>query len=73
MNNLFTILMSLQLHFRMAGLIVFSWKTKYSYYHLHFIIANPSLRQWGRKEDWYDGPLISWGLGGIASLYSCEV
>jgi len=54
--------------FNMAGLLCFMcgpWA-------LH-VAVRPSHWQWWYKEEWYDGPLPSWGFGPLFLLAGCDV
>lgn len=45
-----------------AGKVDFVVTTNKRYYDFHFFICKES-RCWGYGEEWYDGPLCSFGLG----------
>lgn len=60
-----------QIGFKAAGLIYIGWgdyRSPQGSYCLHFLIYRPSHWVWGKKMDWYDGPLTYYGLGPLFLL-----
>lgn len=45
-----------------AGLFYVGYSTTNYEWTLHFLVW-PSFWQLGKQEDWYDGPLVSYGFG----------
>lgn len=63
----------MRIYFNCAGLICFSWGEYCSprgSYNLHFFVK-PAHWVWGKRIDWYDGPLTHYGCGPLFLLAHC--
>ena len=54
-----------------AGLICFTWELKVGYLTVHLLMRPTFWKNstWIYKEDWYDGPIHTFGIGPLIQIY----